>query len=234
MNAVQLAPTSRDTVDLILGEENHLRRIARHLARCHADADDLVQETMMRAYRARDRFTPGTSIRAWTTTILRRVFLTNALRDRRRGVETDTDSGDMLETVPDRGLPDKSGERMGFGAVAEELDETVKRAVDRVPAPYREAFYLAVIKEMSCAEISNAVSIPEGTVMSRVHRARERLRADLANYEGRPRTRAVPVSRPRRLPRPVRPAAPTRLAPRSTAAGTPQLLRSSTPTSDAA
>ena len=192
MNAVQAVPIGHpSTVDLILGEENHLRRIARHLARCHADADDLVQETMMRAYRARDRFTPGTSIRAWTTTILRRVFLTNALRDRRRGVETDTDAGDMLDTVPDRAGPDESNAPNGFDAVAEDLDETVKRAVDRVPAPYREAFYLAVIKEMSCAEISNAVSIPEGTVMSRVHRARERLRADLADYEGRPRTRSV-------------------------------------------
>lgn len=188
------------TVDLILGEQVHLHRIARHFVNCDPDADDLVQETMMRAYVARNRFTPGTSIRAWTTTILRRVFLTYAMRDRRRAVQTDTDSGNLLETVIDRGAPD-APEPVAFSAHAEEFDETVKHALDRIPKRYSQALHMAVMRDMTCKEISRAVSIPPGTVMSRVHRARERLRADLADYPGRPRARLVSLNHPRRSPR---------------------------------
>src|SRR6185503_11999661 len=89
-----------DVVDQILGEQDSLRRLARRLSRCEADAEDLVQNTLMRAYRARDRFTPGTSVRAWTATILRRVFLTDVLRTKRRGLENDTDAGEPLERTP--------------------------------------------------------------------------------------------------------------------------------------
>src|SRR5262245_48824345 len=85
------------TVELILGERDRLLNVARRLTRCEHDAQDLVQDTMLRAYRARARFQPGTSVRAWTTTILRRVFLTGALRSRRRGVETDTDLGGPID-----------------------------------------------------------------------------------------------------------------------------------------
>jgi RNA polymerase sigma-70 factor (ECF subfamily) len=186
------------TVDLILLEEEHLRRVARRLVRCEADADDLVQETLLRAYRARDRFTPGTCIRAWTTTILRRVFLTNARRDHRRQVQTDTDAGELLQAVPDRPDDRVTASPSGVSVVAEHLDERVKRAIERIPATFGKPFWLAAMQDMSCAEIARLVEAPEGTVMSRIHRARERLRRDLAHYDGRPRRRA-PVGRPARF-----------------------------------
>src|SRR5262245_5557365 len=90
------------TVEQILGEASHLRRLARRLTKCEADADDLVQNTMMRAFVARARFKPGTSIRAWTRTILRRVFLTDAERVRRRRLENDTDAGMPLSVRAER------------------------------------------------------------------------------------------------------------------------------------
>src|SRR5262245_52803943 len=92
-----LAPVHENPTELILGEEGRLKRLARRLTRCQADADDLVQTTLLRAYRARSRFEPGTSIRAWTATILRRVFLTDTARSKRRGLENDTDAGEPLD-----------------------------------------------------------------------------------------------------------------------------------------
>ena len=97
-----MTAVAQDTVQLILAEEGSLRRYARRLARCEADADDLVQDTLLRAYQARERFEPGTSVSAWTATILRRVFLTGVARAKRRGIETDTDVGRALATAPER------------------------------------------------------------------------------------------------------------------------------------
>ena len=200
---------TQSTVDLILGEEDNLRRIARLVANCDPDADDLVQETLMRAYVARDRLTPGTSVRAWTSTILRRVFLTRAIRDGRRAVRTDADN--RLAAVLDHRGPESWDRLDDLSAVCEDFDDEVKRALDRIPSNHRQAFHLAVLRGMTCKEISSAFSVPKGTVMSRIHRARERLRIYLAHYPGRPGARAASADRLRRK----RPAALRRDAPRT-------------------
>ena len=165
--------------ELILAEESHLRRAARRLARCEADADDLVQDTLLRAFRARDRFQPGTSVRAWTTTILRRVFLTAVVRNKRRRLETDTDSGSPLARTPGAAAPASSMHSPPLALLLEHVDDSVRRALRRVPDLYRTPFLLSVIDELSCSEIARRLGVPEGTVMSRIHRARERLKRDL-------------------------------------------------------
>ena len=167
------------TVDLILAEQEHLQRVARRLTRCESDADDLVQDTLLRACRACARFKPGTSIRAWTTTILRRVFLTDAIRTKRRGLETDTDAGEPLDRTSGAPPETLNDQPPSLQALSEYLDDPVKRALDRVPEVYRLPFYLAVIEDLTCAEIARRLGVPEGTVMSRIHRARERLKRDL-------------------------------------------------------
>jgi RNA polymerase sigma-70 factor (ECF subfamily) len=183
------------TVDLILAEADHLRMVGRRLTHCDADADDLAQEAMLRAYLARARFTAGTSVRAWTTTILRRIFLTEAALRRRRPTRTDTDAGGPLGGIAERDARAAAKAFGSFAELAEDLDDEVKRALGRVPTHYREALDLAVMQDMSCKEISRAVSLPPGTVMSRIHRARERMRAELAAYPGRPRARAAAIGR---------------------------------------
>lgn len=165
--------------ELILAEESHLRRAARRLARCEADADDLVQDTLLRAFRARDRFQPGTSVRAWTTTILRRVFLTAVVRNKRRRLETDTDSGSPLARTPGTAAPASSTQSPTLPVLLEQVEDSVRRALRRVPELYRTPFLLSVIDELSCSEIAQRLGVPEGTVMSRIHRARERLKRDL-------------------------------------------------------
>ena len=190
-----MTPATEATVDLILSEEDHLRRLARRFARCAADVDDLVQDTLLRAYRARHRFEPGTSIRAWTSTILRRVFLTGAIRTKRRALHLDTDVDDAIHDVPTRTTVDPTATAKRIEDLSDEFDENMKRALDRVPELYREPFFLQVFKELSCAEISTRLGVPEGTVMSRIHRARLRLRAELAEAE----RRAALAERPRSL-----------------------------------
>ena len=189
------ARSAPPTVDLILAEQDHLQRVARRLTRCDADADDLVQDTLLRAYRACARFEPGTSIRAWTTTILRRVFLTDAIRSKRRGLETDTDAGEPLDRTSGAPPVTTRDHAPTLDELGERLDDPVKRALERVPEVYRVPFYLAVIEDLTCAEIARRLGVPEGTVMSRIHRARERLKRDLV-YDRRAAAAAAP-QRPR-------------------------------------
>ena len=170
------------TVDLILGEERHLHGVARRLTRCESDADDLVQETLLRAYEARDRFQPGTSVRAWTTTILRRLFLTGAIRAKRHRHQTDTDAGSPLEAAVGPVPSPSDDPAPDLTTLGDRLEDAVKQALERVPEIYRTTFLLSVFRDMSCAEIGQQLRVPVGTVMSRVHRARERLRGDLAHH----------------------------------------------------
>lgn len=184
------------TVDLILGEERHLHDVARRLTRCRSDSDDLVQDTLLRAYDARERFQPGTSVRAWTTTILRRLFLNRVIRARRLRLQTDTDAGGPLDAVSGRPLPVRDDPTPDVKSLSEDLEDPVKQALDRVPEIYRTSFFLAAVRDMSCEEIGEQLRVPIGTVMSRVHRARERLRGDLSRHR-RPQLSAA-MSRSRR------------------------------------
>ena len=178
------AADPHSTTAQILSEEPHLHRVAQRLARSPNDADDLVQDTLLRAFRARARFKPGTSIRAWTTTILRHTFITGALRSRRRRLQNDTDAGSLLGHAPARRAIQARGP-LAYEALVETLEDPVKRALDQVPWLYRAPLLMSAIDELSSAEIAGALKVPKGTVMSRIHRARERLRAELHAVDAR-------------------------------------------------
>src|SRR6185436_10011072 len=123
--------SSQDTIAELCSQEGYLRRIARRFVRCEADVDDLVQDTLLRAFRARARFTPGTSMRAWTTTILRRVFLTQVATAGRRKLRT---CADVESALGARAARDDAAVGADPEAVAEALDGDVQRALDTVPA----------------------------------------------------------------------------------------------------
>lgn len=164
------------TTDRILVETPFLRRLALRLARRPADADDLVQETLFRAYRARDRFQTGTSMRAWLATILRRLFLTSASTETRRRTATDTDLGDPIGALSETGETGLEPTSANFGAAMEGLDDRVARAFVQLPDTYRTPFVLFALDGLTYAEIARRLAVPIGTVMSRIHRARARLR----------------------------------------------------------
>ena len=161
--------------DLIIEQSRWLRRIARAMTHCDSDADDLLQETLMRAVVHRRSFAEGTSVRAWTRTILRRVWLTDAAMRRRRRTSIDTDAGDMLHHAA-------SGGRACMPALwtherfLDTLDDDVKQAFERLPETYRTPLFLLAVEGLSVVEIARRLGVPEGTAMSRIHRARERMK----------------------------------------------------------
>ncbi len=132
------------------------------MTRNTADAEDLVQETLLRAYRAFDRYTPGTNIRAWLYTILYRAR-TDWLRRALRSPQT-VELGDE-----DPGAPARRDPR----------DEDIGRALERLSEPFRSAVLLRDVEGLSYEEIATVMQAPIGTVMSRIHRGRSLLRSAL-------------------------------------------------------
>ena len=152
-----------------------LYRTALRLTRHAADAEDLVQDTYLKAFRASDRFEPGTNLKAWLFTILHNTAR-NRLRDRARAAVT-FDS-DVLERATDA-PPDPGGpgtvDTPETLLLRDTLDPDLQAAVDALPEAFREAVWLRDVEEFSYAEIAGMLDIPIGTVMSRISRARRML-----------------------------------------------------------
>ena len=145
----------------------HLKRLyaaAYRMTGNAADAEDLVQETMLRAYRAFDRYTPGTNAKAWLYTILERVRI-DALRK----------AGRRPATVElDHAGPPVAGKQEAV-LQARDLEEALRR----LPETFRAAVILRDVEELRYEEIATVLGIPLGTVMSRIHRGRTLIRAAL-------------------------------------------------------
>jgi RNA polymerase sigma-70 factor (ECF subfamily) len=151
---------------------------AMRLTRNPHDAEDLVQETYLRAYRGFAGFQEGTNLRAWMYRILTNTFI-NAYRKKQREPVTVQD-----DDIEDWYLYDRLGgstvEASAESAVLEKLpDEDVQRALEALPEGFRMAVLLADIEGFSYKEIAEIMDIPIGTVMSRLHRGRKALQKAL-------------------------------------------------------
>ena len=152
-----------------------LHNFAMYLTRNPAEAEDLVQETYLRAFRFSHRFQPGTHLRAWLFQILRNTFLTfYRLRERELPLAEDG--------VPDWDAP------MFHEAPAEdpsvlEAHTDLERALRRLPDEFRTVLLLAEVEGLPLEEVAQIMACPVGTVKSRIFRAKERLRAILRDYE---------------------------------------------------
>lgn len=140
-------------------------------------AQDLVQDTFLKAFRARDRFMPGTSLKAWLYTILHNTWR-NRRRDQSRSrVEADSDVVDAAADVGDTlSAPADTPESLLMKGV---LSDDLRQALDRVPEAFRECVWLRDVEELTYQEIAAALDIPVGTVMSRLARGRKQLHAAL-------------------------------------------------------
>ena len=162
-------PATDDTAfgRYVLPEIEVLLRVAHSLTRNHAEAEDLVQDTLLRAYRGITGF-DGRHPRAWLLTILRNTHIN---RNRRRRPELLLDS----DSANDRLAASASDDRAD-AFVDDDLDVEIVRALDALDDPFRRVVELVDIDGLSYAEAAEVLDVPVGTVMSRLHRARSRIR----------------------------------------------------------
>ena len=133
-----------------------------------ADAEDLVQDTYLKAFRAAKQFERGTNLKAWLYTILHNTFRNNRRGAGRDPVDVDSD---VIESVA-LASPDENPERRLLRSV---MDVDLQAALDALPDVYRQAVWLRDVEECAYQEIAEILGIPAGTVMSRISRGRRML-----------------------------------------------------------
>ncbi|HEX6061766.1 MAG TPA: sigma-70 family RNA polymerase sigma factor [Candidatus Limnocylindria bacterium] len=173
-----------------------LYRTALRMTRSEAEAEDLVQETYIRAFRFRHQFTPGTNLKAWLFRILTNTFINQYRRKAARPDTTELD--DVEESILYRHMRDVSPGSASPDPEAELIDNTlsseVKDALEALPEKFRTTLLLDV-EGFSYKEIAEVLDIPIGTVMSRLHRGRKFLQKrlyDVARDRGIVAARAMP------------------------------------------
>ena len=157
---------------------------ALRMTRNPADAEDLVQETFLRAFRGFEGFEAGTNLKAWLYRILTNTFINQYRAKKRRPDETDLD--DVEDLYLYRRLGGLEAAAVGRSAEDELMDffteVEVAKAVDGLPESFRLAVLLADVEEFSYKEIAEILDIPIGTVMSRLHRGRKLLQKELYDF----------------------------------------------------
>ncbi len=179
--ASQQQRTRDEFESLALGHLDPLYAAALRLTRNERDAEDLVQDTFLRAYRFFDRFERGTNIKAWLFKILTNTFIN---RYRRKAKERSAVE-DERETVHERFMSQDVSEHAAnpeqyfFDRL---LSDDVLQAIDALPVDFRMVVILADLQEFSYKEIAEILDCPVGTVMSRLYRGRKLLQKHLLAY----------------------------------------------------
>jgi RNA polymerase sigma-70 factor (ECF subfamily) len=168
--------------DLALPLFDSLYNFSRWLVHDQSDAEDLVQETYLKALRGFGSFQPGTNFRAWIYRILRNTFLSSRSTVERRmtvAMDEEEDSPALPTTfsTPESQLIERSSK------------DAVQRAIEQLPLIFREVILLCDLEDASYREIAEILSIPIGTVMSRLARARKVVRESLRKTPGAPLSR---------------------------------------------
>jgi RNA polymerase sigma-70 factor (ECF subfamily) len=147
---------------------------ALRLTRNRADAEDLVQDTLVKALRFSDRFERGTNLKAWLSTILHNTWK-NRLRDTGReaaAVDVDSTRLEEIDAATDGSSGNETPEQLLLRST---LDADLRAALDELPDIFRQAVWLRDVEEFSYAEIARTLDVPIGTVMSRISRGRRML-----------------------------------------------------------
>jgi RNA polymerase sigma-70 factor (ECF subfamily) len=179
----ELAEEARDRVrfeEEALSRADQVYQVARHLAGSKEEAEELMQETYARAFRSWRSYTPGTNMRAWLLRILTNLNIDRGRRKQRRPPERSLEEGDYS-------LYDRLEETTGAGSSEDEerllnrlSQSDIVDALTALPHDFRDVLVLVDLGEFSYQETAQILSIPIGTVMSRLHRARRLLKQSLA------------------------------------------------------
>jgi RNA polymerase sigma-70 factor, ECF subfamily len=172
-----------------------LYRHAFRMSHNHADAEDLVQETVMRAYAHFDSFRSGTKLNAWLLRILTNTYINGYRQKRRQPVQCST------EHLTDQCLTEANARSTASALRSAEdhaldllPDNDIKAAMQALPAQFREVVYYADVEGFRYKEIAALTNAPRGTVMSRLHRGRQQLRTLLGGGEGQVGPEALPAT----------------------------------------
>jgi RNA polymerase sigma-70 factor (ECF subfamily) len=158
---------------------DRLFRLAMWFERSRSEAEDVVQDTMIQALKSFHRFQPGTNCRAWLVTILQHV-VSNRRRTRQRSVVVDDPDDRIAHTIP------------FVPPVPQNLtDEDILAALQRLPQRFQEVIVLSDVEGLTYKEIAEAIRIPLGTVMSRLHRGRASLRSQLVAARNAPNRASI-------------------------------------------
>jgi RNA polymerase sigma-70 factor (ECF subfamily) len=170
--------------ELAMPHMQALYTAALRMTRNPADAEDLVQETFLKAYRAFDRYEDGTNLKAWLYKILTNTFINSYRAAKRRPEKADVEDiedlylyrriGDLRSNGPGRSAEDEVFEHF--------TDDEVKQAIESLPEAFRIAVLLADVEGFSYKEIAEITDVPIGTVMSRIHRGRKALQKALMEF----------------------------------------------------
>ena len=166
--------------DQVLPHLDRLYSAALRYTRNAADAEDLVQETVTKAFRSFHQYRPGTNLKAWLYRVLHTTYISMYRKAQRRPQE------DLQETLDDYSFYDEIARSGGRSAEREVLEaltaDEVKQSLAELPDTFREAVYLADVEGFPYKEIAEIMDTPVGTVMSRLHRGRKQLQKALSGY----------------------------------------------------
>lgn len=166
----------------MLGHLDTLYAVSCRMTRSTAEAEDLVQDTVVKAMRAQAQFQPGTNLKAWLLRILTNTFIN---RYRRGGLERDLLDGPDADSLTDGWMSATTMRAMRdpeTQALTPLVEAEVQRALDALPDEFRLAVILSDVEELSYKEIAEAMGCPIGTVMSRLHRGRKMLQKTLREH----------------------------------------------------
>ncbi len=161
---------------------NGLYSLALRMTRNALDAEDLVQETAMKAFRYFHRFDAGTNFKAWVYRILTNNFINNYRRDKKAPFRSDLDAVSFKLEDKDADFWEQLDDRDNNYGYEDLFDDEINAAFDRLPEEYKIVVLLSDVEGLSYKEIAEIIDHPIGTVMSRLHRGRKLLQKSLNKY----------------------------------------------------
>jgi RNA polymerase sigma-70 factor (ECF subfamily) len=179
--AMSRGPNDAFAVEM-LAHLDTLYGVAARMTRSTAEAEDLVQDTIVKAIRARDQFEPGTNLKAWLLRIQTNTFIN---RYRRGGMERDLLDGPDADPLADGWMGASSMRSIRdpeTQALAPIVEAELSHALEELPEDFRLAVILSDVEELSYKEIADVMGCPIGTVMSRLHRGRRLLQTKLRDH----------------------------------------------------
>ena len=155
---------------------------AMRLTRDPDSAEDLVQETLLKAFKHYDSLRPDSNLKAWLTRVLTNTFINQYRRKQVRHRSQELYDPDWMNERVSSNWAHHAAKRPGQQVVDRFIRDKLSEAVAQLPEPYRQVLLLTDVEELAYKEVAEVLDIPIGTVMSRLHRARRKLRTMLSEY----------------------------------------------------